>query len=94
MKTSNNHQKTFKKQQKCLNIIDNICRQGTWAKGTGTGEGNWTHGTGRRRLGEGNWSWRNWRKGTGAGETEVEAGVRGLEEGNWGTGGKELEEGN
>ena len=44
-------------------------------------------------TGEGNWSWRNWRKGTGAGETEVEAGVRGLEEGNWGTGGRELEEG-
>ena len=69
MKTSNNHQKTFKKQQKCLNIIDNICRQGTWAKGTGTGEGNWTHGTGRRRLG----------KGTGAGGTggrELELGKR------------------
>ena len=93
MKTSNNHQKTFKKQQKCLNIIDNICRQGPGRRELELGKG-----TGRTELAEGdwgrNWSWRNWRKGTGAGETEVEAGVRGLEEGNWGTGGKELEEGN
>ena len=65
MKTSNNHQKTFKKQQKCLNIIDNICRQGTWAKGTGTGG---------RELAEGDWG-----KGTGAGGTrgtELELGKR------------------
>ena len=57
--------KNLQKQQKCLNIIDNICRQGTWAKGTGTGG---------RELAEGDWG-----KGTGAGGTrgtELELGKR------------------
>ena len=96
MKTSKKSSKKPSKNKKCLNIVDNICRQGTWAKGTGTGgreldARNWQKATGGRELEleeleEGNWSWGNGSGGRGKG-------TGGRELGNWGkgTGRRELE---